>query len=272
MTTPMSTTYRASTVEPRPRIRFRRVSHKFRLVHERPETLRELFISSFRSRSRAQNFEALKGISFDVLEGETLGIIGRNGAGKSTILKLMAKVYRPTSGLVAIDGQVSALIDIGAGFHPELTGRENIFLSGALLGFSRREMRARFEHILCFADIGEFIDTPVRQYSTGMYMRLAFAIVAEMDANILLIDEILAVGDESFQKKCLERLRELRQKRWTIVIVSHDLAAIQQMCDRVMLLDQGKILWLGEPARAIARYQELLSRRVAQPTTTVGSA
>ena len=265
----MPTMSRSLAIAPKPRIRFRRVFHRFRLIHERPETLRELFASAFRARSRAQDFEALKGISFDVLEGETFGIIGRNGAGKSTILKLMAKVYKPTAGFVTIDGRVSALIDIGAGFHPELTGRENVFLTGALLGFSRREMRTRFDDILAFADIGEFIDTPVRQYSTGMYLRLAFAIEATMAADILLIDEILAVGDESFQRKCWERLRELQQKRWTIVIVSHDLSAIQQICDRVMLLDQGKILWLGEPAKAIARYQNLLACTEAQATTMV---
>ena len=182
-------------------IRLENITQRFRLIQERPDTLRELFARFFRQKAMFHDFEAIKNASLEIHKGETVGLIGRNGSGKSTLLKIIAGVYKPTSGSVYVGGSVAPLIELGAGFHPELTGRENILINGLLMGYSKRELLYREQAILDFADIGEFIDVPVKQYSSGMYARLAFAVAVEVDPNILLVDEILAVGDSAFQEK-----------------------------------------------------------------------
>lgn len=249
-----------------PKICFERVVQRFWVAYERPATLREAFVRMFRGISNVHAFEALKGISFQVRAGETLGIIGRNGSGKSTILKIMARVYRPSAGRVEINGHVSPLIELGAGFDAELTGRENILLAGALMGYDPADMKKKMGAIIAFAELGEFIDAPLRQYSSGMFARLGFAVATEVDPDILLVDEILAVGDESFQHKCLERMNEFHRHGKTIVFVSHDMASIQRLCERVLLLEQGEIQAEGAPDSVIARYHELLQQPTGSST------
>jgi ABC-type polysaccharide/polyol phosphate transport system ATPase subunit len=244
------------------RICFQGVVQRFRLIQERPDTLREAFAHLFRNKVSYHDFEALKGISFVVREGETVAIIGRNGSGKSTILKIIAGVYRPTAGEVRVSGQVGALIELGAGFHSDLTGRENIVLNGLLLGLSKQEIQAREKQILDFAELGDFIDSPVKQYSSGMYMRLGFAVATEIDPDILLIDEILAVGDESFQYKCSARIEDFRRRGKTIVFVSHNLAVVRQLCHHAFLIDGGELLAGGPVDEVIARYEDLLHQPV----------
>jgi ABC-type polysaccharide/polyol phosphate transport system ATPase subunit len=191
-----------------------------------------------------------------------VGIIGRNGSGKSTILKIIAGVYIPTSGEVAVNGSIAPLIELGAGFHHELTGRENILLNGLLLGLSKRDVMKRESQIIEFAELGEFIDVPVKQYSSGMYMRLAFAIATEVNPDILLIDEILAVGDGEFRRKCFERIEQFRTLGKTILFVSHDLGSVRQFCDRVLLLHGGELIEDGSTDFVISRYESLLSQHV----------
>ena len=244
------------------RIRFENVVQRFRVIRERPDTLREAFTHLFRNRSSYHDFEALKGVGFDIRDGEVTGVIGRNGSGKSTILKIIAGVYQPTSGVVDVSGKVAALIELGAGFHPDLTGRENIVLNGLLLGLSRREIHAREERIINFAELGEFIDSPIKQYSSGMYVRLGFAIATEVDPDILLMDEILAVGDAAFQQKCLGRINEFRRRDKTIVFVSHDMGSIRRLCQRALLLHNGVLVADGQPEQVVARYEELLRQPV----------
>ena len=251
------------------RIRFENVYQRYRVIRERPDTLREAFTKVFNSSSRTYNFDALKGVSFTIRDGEAVGIIGRNGSGKSTTLKVIAGVYRPTSGQVEVSGKVAALIELGAGFQPDLTGRENIVLNGLILGLSRREIRALEPKILEFAELGDFIDSPVKQYSSGMYMRLAFAVAIEIDPEILLIDEILAVGDAAFQKKCQARIEDFERRGKTIVMVSHGAYWIQQLCSRALLLHEGSLVADGPPDEVFARYQELLDGNEKQPAQVV---
>ena len=240
------------------KVRLQQIVQHFRIVRDRPHTLREAFARRFRLGSNIGVLEALKGVSFSVASGETLGIIGRNGSGKSTILRIIARIYRPTAGTVEVNGHVSPLIELGAGFHPELTGRENAILAGALMGIAPVKMRKRLEAILAFAELSDFGDTPVKQYSTGMFARLAFAVATEIDPDILLVDEILAVGDEAFQRKCLERMNRFRREGKTILFVSHDMNLIRTLCNRVLLLEKGEIVMEGAPEEAIAHYQGLV--------------
>jgi lipopolysaccharide transport system ATP-binding protein len=243
------------------RICFENVVQRFRVIRERPDTLREVFTRVFRHGSHYHDFEALKGTSFEIFDGETVGIVGRNGSGKSTTLKIIAGVYRPSSGVVKVSGKVAALIELGAGFHPDLTGRENIVLNGLLIGLSKREIRAREGRILDFAELGEFIDSPIKQYSSGMILRLGFAIAMEIDPDILLIDEILAVGDAAFQQKCLARIDEFRRRK-TIVYVSHSAASVRELCSRALLLHQGVLVADGSPSEVMTRYEEILQQPV----------
>ena len=230
------------------------VSQRFRVIHERPDTVRELFAKFRGKRTSYRDFLAVSEVSFDIRKGEILGLIGRNGSGKSTLLKIIAGVYRPTSGTVEVHGTLAPLIELGAGMHHELTGRENILLNGLLMGYSKETMRERQQKIIEFADIGDFIDAPVKQYSSGMYMRLAFAVATEIDPDILVVDEILAVGDLAFQEKCVQRLRSFRAAGKTIILVSHSLTQIEEQCDRVILLEKGKLTIDGSPAEAIKTY------------------
>ena len=243
-------------------IRLQNVTQRFRIIHERPDTLRELFSKMFRHTATYQDFQAVKNASFTVPHGQALAIIGRNGSGKSTLLKIIAGVYIPSTGTVEVNGSLAPLIELGAGFHHELTGRENIVLNGLLMGYSKREMQERESRIIEFADIGDFIDAPVKQYSSGMYMRLAFAVATEVDPQILLVDEILAVGDISFQEKCFERIRKFRAAGKTILLVTHNMGDVENHCDRAILIDHGNILIDGSPQDAIGLYHTLLSPEV----------
>jgi ABC-type polysaccharide/polyol phosphate transport system ATPase subunit len=240
------------------RIRFDNVSQHFRVIRERPDTLREAFTRIFK-KSSFHDFQALKSVSFDISDGEVVGLVGRNGAGKSTILKIIAGVYHPTEGAVKVSGHVAGLIELGAGFHPDLTGRENIVINGLLLGLSRDKIRNREEEIVEFAELGEFIDSPIKQYSSGMVMRLAFSIATQVDPDILLIDEILAVGDAAFRVKCLARMDEFRKNK-TIVYVSHADTFVRDMCTRAFLVHEGVLLADGPPDEVLAQYQELLQQ------------
>jgi lipopolysaccharide transport system ATP-binding protein len=203
---------------------------------------------------QSETIWALKDISFEVKQGETIGIIGRNGAGKSTLLKILSKITEPTEGRVELQGCVGSLLEVGTGFHPELTGHENIYLYGAILGMDRWEVTKKFDEIVAFAELEKFIDTPVKRYSSGMYMRLAFAVAAHLDPEILLVDEVLAVGDASFQKKCMGKMEDASQEGRTVLFVSHNMTAIQSLCDRCFVIDKGKIIFDGDTAQAIGRY------------------
>jgi lipopolysaccharide transport system ATP-binding protein len=216
---------------------------------------------------RAERFFALKGVDFEVRRGEALGIIGRNGAGKSTLLKVLAGITAPSRGRVTITGHLSALIEIGSGFHPELTGRENVFLSGAILGMRRRDIAEKLPSIFDFAGVGGFIDTPVKWYSSGMYVRLGFSVAAHLNPEILLIDEVLAVGDAEFQTKCLRRVHELKHRGVTILLISHDLTAVEQLCDRTVLLDHGTVTATGPTAEVIAQYHRAITTAEVQDPT-----
>ncbi|MFK7788658.1 MAG: ABC transporter ATP-binding protein [Phycisphaeraceae bacterium] len=204
-------------------------------------------------------FWALDDVSFEAEQGKVFGVIGRNGAGKSTLLKILSRITEPTSGEALMHGRVGSLLEVGTGFHPELTGRENIFLNAAILGMKRREVAAKFDDIVAFAELEKFIDTPVKRYSSGMYVRLAFAVAAHLEPEVLLIDEVLAVGDAGFQQRCLGRMSEIAQGGRTVLFVSHDMGAVARLCDKVMLLDGGQVELIGEPQQAIDRYLQLVS-------------
>jgi ABC-type polysaccharide/polyol phosphate transport system ATPase subunit len=238
-------------------IRVVNVTQRFRVITERPDTLRELFTRFLRHESSFHDFDAVKDVSLDIHKGEMIGLIGRNGSGKSTLLKIIAGVYRPTKGSVAVTGTLAPLIELGAGFHHELTGRENILLNGLLLGYSKDEMKRREQSIIDFAEIGDFIDSPVKQYSSGMYMRLAFSVATEVNPDILLVDEILAVGDELFKRKCFERIESFRDAGKTIVFVSHSMEQILKYCDRAVLLERGHVMAQGDPAEVVDAYKTL---------------
>lgn len=238
-------------------VSFKGVSKRFTLHHERPRTLQELVIGLFGGdRGRSEELWALKDVDFEVEEGESLGIIGPNGAGKSTILKLVAGIMRPTSGEMVVRGKVSPLLELGAGFHHDLTGRENVYLNAALLGVRERETRAKFHEIVEFSELERFIDVPLKHYSSGMYMRLGFAVAVNVDPAILLIDEVLAVGDEAFQRKCLVRIEELQKEDRTIIFVSHALSTVAEMCHRALWLDQGRMRAIGPADRVVEEYLE----------------
>ncbi len=247
----MQTAFEASAIE------FLNVSKRFQLQEGR--TLREFLPAFLRGRGWSEPFYALRNVSFGVEHGETVGIIGRNGSGKSTLLKLIAGVMAPNEGQVRIHGRVSPLIELGAGFHPDLTGRENIYLNGSILGISLRDIRDRLDDIVSFAELWDFIDTPVKRYSSGMYMRLGFAVAIHSDPDILLVDEVLAVGDIQFQEKCLARMREFHADGVTIVLISHALEVVQEFCQRVLILNGGHIVAEGSPHAMVQRYSELMS-------------
>jgi ABC-type polysaccharide/polyol phosphate transport system ATPase subunit len=231
------------------------VTQRFRVIHERPDTLRELFAKFLHHKSNFHDFDAVKNASFEVKRGEMVGLIGRNGSGKSTLLKIIAGVYRPTTGRVEVNGTIAPLLELGAGFHSELTGRENILLNGLLLGFSKREMQKREQSIIDFAEIGEFIDAPVKQYSSGMYTRLAFAVATSVNPDILIMDEILAVGDIGFQQKCFDRLQQFRKSGKTILLVTHSMQQVVEYCHRAILLSQGRVMADGHPSEVTQLYR-----------------
>ncbi|MBD2666138.1 ABC transporter related protein [Richelia sinica FACHB-800] len=208
-----------------------------------------------RENSAFEEFWALKDVSFEIKQGDRVGIIGRNGAGKSTLLKILSRITEPTTGSIKIKGRVASLLEVGTGFHPELTGRENIFLNGAILGMSKAEIKRKFDEIVAFAEVEKFLDTPVKRYSSGMYVRLAFAVAAHLEPEILIVDEVLAVGDAQFQKKCLGKMEDVGKEGRTVLFVSHQMDMIRALCDKCCLLSSGKIIATGEPQKVIEDYQ-----------------
>jgi len=253
-------------------IRAEKVGKKYLLRHQQSQTrryvaLRDVLADKARRLFRprrdgetnpppsTEEFWALKDVDFEVRQGEVLGVIGRNGAGKSTLLKLLSRITEPTTGRIEMAGRVASLLEVGTGFHPELTGRENIFLNGAILGMSRLEIKARFDEIVAFAEVEKFLDTPVKRYSSGMYVRLAFAVAAHLQPEVLIVDEVLAVGDTEFQKKCIGRMQTVAQNEGrTVLFVSHNLQTIRQLCERVLLLQHGRVAFVGEPHAGITGY------------------
>jgi ABC-2 type transport system ATP-binding protein len=240
-------------------VQIKGISKRFRLFHERYSSLKERVIHF--GRIPYDDFWALRNIDMEIEEGETIGLLGHNGSGKSTLLKCVAGILQPTTGEIRTCGRVAALLELGAGFHPDLSGRENVFLNASLLGLSRREVTRRFDEIVAFAELEEHIDQQVKYYSSGMYVRLGFAVAVNMDPDILLIDEVLAVGDESFQRKCLERVRQFQHEGRTIVFVTHSVDLVRQTCDRVAVLDHGDMVTMGSPAEAVRSYREHLTHR-----------
>ncbi len=247
----------------KPAIAMEHVTKTFRLRPGGGRTLKALAMDWIRFGRAGRAFDALSDVCFEVRAGETLGIIGANGSGKSTLLSIAAGAMTPTSGTVATRGTISSLLELGAGFHPDLTGRENVFLYGAIMGLSRKIMRRRFDAIVDFAGIENYIDQPVRHYSSGMYVRLGFAVAVEVDPDILLIDEALSVGDADFQGKCMKKMAEFKERGKTMLMVSHDLATIQSISDRIMLLDNGTVLGTGDAEGMVNRYRVLSAQQGA---------
>ncbi len=249
-------------------VRFDSVGKKYAIRHQQRQpygALRDVIADTAKSigrrlirkgepRASVEEFWALRDVSFEIPRGERLGIIGRNGAGKSTLLKVLSRITEPSAGKIRIRGRVAVLLEVGTGFHPELTGRENIFLNGAILGMSRAEIRRKFDAIVDFAEIEKFLDTPVKRYSSGMYVRLAFAVAAHLEPEILVVDEVLAVGDASFQKKSMGKMESVAKEGRTVLFVSHNLGAIQNLCTSCILLNQGKLIEHGEPGKVVSRY------------------
>ena len=238
------------------------VSKRFRKVVLRTgyTTLKTSLTHLFKGDSRLPEYvEALRDVSLSVPQGTTLGIIGRNGSGKSTLVRIIAGIYTPNAGRVATTGRVSALIELGAGFHPEFSGRENIYINGIILGLSKKEIRRRFDEIVEFAGLQEFIDSPVRTYSSGMYMRLGFSVAVHVDPDVLLVDEVLAVGDEAFVSKCLEKMDDFRRQGKTLVLAGHDLLLVERWCDGALLLEAGRVTAYGSPPDVVAAYRGSLA-------------
>jgi len=263
-------------------VQFDHVSKWFTLYHQN-RTLQERAQDLFRSRQdilpSKEQFWAIRDVSFAVQKGETIGLVGANGSGKSTALKLIARILEPTKGHIRVDGRVSALLELGAGFHTDLTGRENVFLSGSLIGLSRQDMIRSFDDIVAFSELEQFIDMPVKHYSSGMFMRLAFAVAVHVNPEILLIDEVLAVGDASFQRKCMEHIGQLKRSGVTILIVSHDLDTIARLCERVIWLERGRVVEVGQGRTVVNNYvahvnevqqAELEKQRTHAPPTATG--
>jgi ABC-type polysaccharide/polyol phosphate transport system ATPase subunit len=244
-------------------IRFDHVAKRFTLHRERPRSFQELFLNllHLRRSSLKEEYWALRDVSFEVEPGEMVGIIGANGAGKSTALKLISRIIEPTSGQIEVNGQIRALLELGAGFHPELTGRENIYLNGSILGLSRADIRQKLDEIVAFAELEHFIDVQVKHYSSGMYMRLGFSVAVHTDPEILLVDEALAVGDLAFQRKCLKRINQLHSDGTTIVFVSHDLDAVRNLCERTFWLEAGKVQRAGPTEQVANEYLETVFHR-----------
>ena len=239
-------------------VRVTGVSKRFRLYHEKYSSLKERMLHL--GRVPYEDFWALRDIDIDIEEGETWGLLGHNGSGKSTLLKCINGILQPTTGRIEVRGRLAALLELGAGFHPDLTGRENVFLNASLLGLARREIERRFDEIVDFAELGQFIDNQVKFYSSGMYMRLGFAVAVNADPDILLVDEVLAVGDESFQRKCLDRVRLFQREGRTIVFVTHAPDLVRQICDKAVVLDHGLEVASGTPGEAIRAFREHLLR------------
>jgi ABC-type polysaccharide/polyol phosphate transport system ATPase subunit len=238
-----------------------KVSRRFRVYPHRNVTLKEAIVR--RRHVRPTEIWALRDVDLRVEPGDSIGFIGRNGSGKTTLLRLIAGIFAPTSGRLEVGGKVGSLLELGAGFHPDFTGRENIFLSASIYGLSRSLVRERMDEIIAFSELEDFIDIPVRTYSSGMHMRLGFAIAAHIEADVLLLDEVFAVGDEAFQRKCVDRVMQFRERGGTVCFVSHDAAAVERLCERAVLLTHGRVEYDGETGEALKRYQKLLAAEEA---------
>jgi len=240
------------------------VSKKFILHHDRPRSFQDAFISMLRrdNQGAREEFWALRDVSFEVAHGQVVGFIGPNGAGKSTLLKLISRIIEPTSGRIKVNGRTGSLLELGAGFHPDLTGRENIYLNGSILGLARSQIRQRLDEIIAFAELERFIDVPVKHYSSGMYVRLGFSMAVHTDPEVLLVDEVLAVGDAAFQQKCLDRMAQFKRQGCTILFVSHALQQIEQLCTQVIWLEEGRVQEIGETARVIASYMRAVTDKL----------
>jgi len=236
------------------------VSIQFKRYREKNRMLRWTVLKMLKKRQLNESFWALKDVSFSIRPGETFGIVGENGSGKSTLLKLITGIMQPDSGSLTVKGRIAALLEVGAGFHPDLTGTENVYLNGAILGLTRAEIRSRFKEIVRFSELEKFIDTPIKFYSSGMYMRLGFSIAINVDPDILVIDEVLAVGDQAFQNKCLNRIRDFKRKGKTIIFVSHDLGVTNQLCSRAIWLDSGRVAARGSTQKVMDFYKEKIQK------------
>jgi ABC-2 type transport system ATP-binding protein len=246
------------------------VSKRFRIYRERNQSLKAALMRGGR-RSRFDEFWALRDVSFDIPKGSTFGLIGANGSGKSTMLKCIAKILRPDHGQVVINGSLAALLELGSGFHPELSGRENIYLNGSILGLQRSDIEARFDEIVDFSGISAFIDQPVKNYSSGMYVRLGFSIAINVEPDVLLVDEVLAVGDANFQDKCMEKFADFRRSGKTVVLVSHALGSMRSLCDEVAWLEHGRLTSLGDAVEVVAEYVDSSHEHATEETTTNGA-
>ena len=234
-------------------VRVNDVSKKFRLYHERNQTLKSAILRG--RTSRHEDFWALKDISFDVIEGHTHGLIGSNGSGKSTLLKCLAKIYWPTSGTIEYRGRMASLLEVGSGFHLELSGRENIYLNGSILGMSKKEIDSKFDEIVDFSGVERFLDQPVKNYSSGMYVRLGFSIAINVDPDILVVDEVLSVGDEEFQRKSFQKFLEFKKKGKTIILVTHTMPVVEETCDSATWINQGSMMETGPAKAVVQKYQ-----------------
>ncbi|UAJ80555.1 ABC transporter ATP-binding protein [Leifsonia sp. ZF2019] len=236
-----------------------------RFVIRKDNSLKERLVAFGRGRQHREEFWALRDVSINIRAGHTVALIGHNGSGKSTLLKVIGGIIDPTSGSVARRGRIAALLELGAGFHPDLTGRENVYLNASILGLSREDTEERFDEILSFSGIGDFIDTQVKFYSSGMYVRLAFAVAVHTDPDLLLVDEVLAVGDEAFQRKCLDKIRSFQEEGRTIILVTHNLSQVTELADRTILLNRGEVVYDGEPGEAVTEFRNILEgRRVVE--------
>jgi ABC-type polysaccharide/polyol phosphate transport system ATPase subunit len=251
-----------------PAISIRGLSKSYRLFGRRSQlqTLKSALLKRELRPDPEASIRALRELTFDIARGEAFGVIGRNGSGKSTLLKIISGILKPTEGLVSVNGRVSALIELGAGFHPEISGRENIYINGIMLGLSRKEIDRRFDRIVEFSGIGEFLDQPVKTYSSGMYVRLGFAVAVHVDPEILLIDEVLSVGDEEFSQRCIAKIQEMKARGATLVFVTHQLALVKELCDRAVWIERGAMAAIGDPARVIDAYlQEVAGHHHVAP-------
>ncbi len=245
------------------------VSKNFKLPHERADSVKSLFVNPFnKNRHRVEVQHALKNISFDIKKGEFFGIVGRNGSGKSTLLKIIAGIYEPTSGTVTKKGKLVPFIELGVGFNPELTGRENVYLNGALLGFSKKEVDANYKSIVEFAELERFMDQKLKNYSSGMQVRLAFAVATKAQAEILLVDEVLAVGDADFQRKCFDYFRELKKNKTTVIFVTHDMNAVREFCDRAVFIEKNELIATGRPDKIAAKYARMFMDEAGADSVT----
>ena len=253
------------STQSQPAIRLQKVSKRFAFTPDTPQSVLESLISVVsRRRTKSQDLWAVRDVTFDIEPGRCVGIIGRNGSGKSSLLKLIARIIQPTAGQIEVRGRVSALLELGAGFHQDLTGRENIYLNASVLGLNREQTEGLFDEIVAFSELGRFIDMPVKHYSSGMYMRLGFSVAIHVRPDILIVDEILAVGDQTFQAKCMDRIMEMKRAGVTILFISHDLSTIGNLCSDVIWLDRGRVRQVGPAEQVLAQYRDHLFQRVGE--------